>query len=137
LKFVKLFNIPEKNLFFSPTLARGLDYYTGLIFEVFIPDINIGAVCGGGRYDNLCKLFIPENLTGVGVAFGFDRIMIAMEELKLLEKIKLNTLVLLTNFSVYTLNDSVSLFNDLIEEGISAELYLENSSLKKTIEICE
>lgn len=133
LEFAKKFNIPDENLEFSPSLARGLDYYTGLIFEVFISDLDLGALCSGGRYDNLCELFVKENLTGVGAAFGFERIILAMEELNMLEKIKLNTLVLIANFDKNNLDDSISIYNDLIENGINTELYLEESSLKKQL----
>ena len=133
----RLFNIADKNLLFDPSLARGLDYYTGIIFEVFIPEVAIGAVCAGGRYDDLCSLFCPEEFSGVGVAFGFDRIIVAMEELGLFKDLTLNSQVLVTYFNADTLATSVKLLSDIQEAGINAEIYFEPTKITKQMKYAD
>jgi histidyl-tRNA synthetase len=132
-----LFDIPEKNLLFDPSLARGLDYYTGIIFEVFIPEVPIGAVCAGGRYDDLCSLFSPEQFSGVGVAFGFDRIVVAMEELGLFKNLTLNSQVLVTYFDSDTLPLSIKLLNNIQQAGINAEIYFEPAKISKQMKYAD
>ena len=133
----RLFNIAPKNLLFDTSLARGLDYYTGIIFEVFIPEVPIGAVCAGGRYDDLCSLFCPEQFSGVGVAFGFDRIVVAMEELGLFKDLTLNSQVLVTYFDSETLPTSVKLLNDIQQAGINAEIYFEPAKITKQMKYAD
>lgn len=72
----------EKNFVFDPSITRGLDYYTGIVYETFLDDIeSIGSVCSGGRYNNLASLYTKENLPGVGASIGLDRLMAALEEI--------------------------------------------------------
>ncbi len=131
------FGISKTNLLFEPSLARGLDYYTGIIFEAFIPKVDIGAVCAGGRYDDLCSLFSPEQFSGVGVAFGFDRIVIAMEDLGLLKDVSLNSQVLVTYFDKSTLSISLQVLNDIQQAGINAEIYFEPAKLAKQMKYAD
>ncbi len=131
------FGISKKRLVFDLTLARGLDYYTGIVFEVFLPKVDIGAVCAGGRYDGLCSLFSTEQFSGVGVAFGFDRIMIAMEELNMFCDVKLNSRVLVTYFDEATLRNSLRILNDLQNAGINAEIYFEPEKLGKQLKYAD
>ena len=98
LALAESFGIPEGALIFERSIARGLDYYTGIVYEAFIPGVDIGGVCGGGRYENLCSNFIDQKFSGVGFAFGFDRLVLAMEALGLLKDINLNSQVLVTYF---------------------------------------
>ncbi len=137
VKLTEFYGIKEENLFFDPSLARGLDYYTGIIFEVFIPEVAIGAVCAGGRYDDLCAMFSPEQFSGVGVAFGFDRILVAMEDLGLLKEVSLNSQVLVTYFSEETLFESVRLLGDLRKSGMNAEMYFEPAKLAKQMKYAD
>ncbi|MFA5792469.1 MAG: histidine--tRNA ligase [Candidatus Gracilibacteria bacterium] len=131
------FGVPEKNLILDISLARGLDYYTGIVFEVYLTDIEIGAVCAGGRYDNLCSLFSDKEFSGVGVAFGFDRIVLAMEELGMLKQIKLNAEVLVTYFDKESLNESIKIAKELQEAGINTEIYFEPASLGKQMKYAD
>ncbi|MDP9249630.1 MAG: histidine--tRNA ligase [bacterium] len=137
IDIARSFGIPDKNLFFDPSLARGLDYYTGIIFEVFIPEVSIGAVCAGGRYDDLCSLFSAEQFSGVGVAFGFDRIVVAMEELGLFKDLTLNSQVLVTYFDPETLPASIRLLNDIQQAGINAEIYFEPTKISKQVKYAD
>ncbi len=129
----KVFGVPEGVLQFEPSLARGLDYYTGIIFEAFIPSVAIGAVCAGGRYDDLCSLFGKEKFSGVGVAFGFDRLVVAMEELKLLDDVQLNARVLVTYFNDETLPLSLEALRSIQSAGVSAEIYFEPAKMAKQL----
>ncbi len=125
--------ITEQNIVFDPSLARGLDYYTGMIFEVSIPDVDVGSVCGGGRYDNLCSMFMNTSVSGVGVAFGLDRIIIAMEERGLLSDISQACDVLVTLFDSASESASLTLLSRLRDAGIASEMYLEPQKMKKQL----
>ena len=129
---VNKLGLKNSTLKFDITLARGIDYYTGCILEVVQKDVKIGSIGGGGRYDNLTSVFGLDNVSGVGISFGLDRMYIVMEELNVFpENIDQNTRVMLANFgkeeSVYCLN----LLKQLRENGISSELYPSNSKMKK------
>lgn len=127
------FGIPSKRLVFDLSLARGLDYYTGLVFEVFLHNVDIGAACAGGRYDDLCSLFSKERFSGVGVSFGFSRIMLAMEELNVFDDVRLNSRVLVTYFEGATLKYSLEILMDLRSTGINAEIYFEPEKISKQL----
>ena len=113
---------------FSPTLARGLDYYTGMIFEIEIAGYSAGSVCGGGRYDNLIGLFANKQIPAVGCAFGFDRLMDAMEELKLFPPNLQTTKILVTVFSKELEKKSLEIAQTLRDQNINTEIYLESKA---------
>jgi histidyl-tRNA synthetase len=137
LEICEAFGIPGKRLVFDLSLARGLDYYTGIVIEAFLQNVDIGAVCAGGRYDGLCSLFSQERFSGVGVAFGFDRIMLAMEELDMFLNVKLNSRVLVTYFDESTLKNSLRILSDLQSSGINAEIYFEPEKLGKQLKYAD
>ncbi|GIW64558.1 MAG: histidine--tRNA ligase [Patescibacteria group bacterium] len=119
---------------YLPTLARGLDYYTGLIFEVIDEDYQAGSLGGGGRYDNLIGLFTGQDMPAVGFAFGFDRIIEAAESLNLLPNIKTNTQVLVTIFSPDLAKISLKIAEFLRKNNINTEVYLnEEAKLDKQL----
>lgn len=130
--------IDKSNIKFSPTLARGLDYYTGVIFEIEIEGYSAGVVCGGGRYDNLIGLFANKQIPAVGFAFGFDRLMEAMEELNLFPTDLATTKVLVTIFSPEFKRQSFDISSLLRKSGVSTELYLdENAKLDKQLKYAD
>ncbi len=131
ISFAKGFGVEEKNLVFDPSIARGLDYYTGVVYEVVLPKVPIGSVCAGGRYDDLCSMFTKEKFSGVGIAFGFDRIVVAMEELGLLNEVGLNSNALVTVFDDESVATSQSILVDLQAAGINAEMYPEPAKIGK------
>jgi len=133
LELCTLYGVEEKFLEFDTCLARGLDYYTGMTYEVVIDGIDVGTVCGGGRYDNLCEQFCDKQFSGVGVAFGFDRTIIAMEELGLLNDISLNTKILVTRLDDVSMPYSLSITTMLQIKNINTEIYPESVSLKKQL----
>ena len=117
---------------FDLSLARGLDYYTGTIFEVKADDVKIGSICGGGRYDNLTEFFGLPDMSGVGISFGADRIFDVMNELNLFpESTITSTNVLFINFGEKEIKYSLPLLSEIRENNISAELYPENDKIKK------
>lgn len=114
------------------TLARGLNYYTGCIFEVKTNEVAMGSIGGGGRYDDLTGMFGLKNLTGVGVSFGADRIYDVLEELDLFPSTAVvSSKVLIINFDKDLENYSIPLLKSLREEGIAVELYPTAAKLKK------
>ncbi len=130
-KLCREFGVAEENLVFDISIARGLDYYTGIIYEVELPGIDIGSVCGGGRYEDLCGMFTRQEYSGVGVAFGFDRIVLAMEELGLLKQVGLNAQVLVTYFDDEIISSNLEIVNELQAANINTELYIEPAKLGK------
>lgn len=114
------------------SLARGLNYYTGAIFEVKANDVTIGSICGGGRYDNLTGIFGLEGVSGVGVSFGADRIYDVMLQLDLFpEAAATGTKALVINFGGEELPVLIKLTEALRKEGISTEIYPDVAKLKK------
>jgi histidyl-tRNA synthetase len=114
------------------SLARGLNYYTGAIFEVKAKDIEFGSICGGGRYDDLTGIFGLKDMSGVGVSFGADRIYDVMLQLNLFpENLISSTQVMFTNFGRYEASYCLNAIRTVRERGISAELYPDSTKLKK------
>ena len=114
------------------TLARGLNYYTGAIFEVKALDVQIGSITGGGRYDNLTGIFGMPGISGVGISFGADRIFDVLNQLDLYPKEAVTgTRVLFVNFGDREMAYCLPLLANLREAGISAEIYPDNAKMKK------
>ena len=128
LKNIKINSEVELDL----SLARGLNYYTGAIFEVKAKDATIGSICGGGRYDDLTGIFGLPNVSGVGISFGADRIFDVLGELKLFpENTDTTTKVLFVNFGTEEEKNCLQIVSKLRNKNISAEIYPESAKLKK------
>ncbi|MBI2431232.1 MAG: histidine--tRNA ligase [Candidatus Levybacteria bacterium] len=128
----------DSRVIFDSTLARGLDYYTGLIFEIEIDGYTAGSVCGGGRYDKLIGMFANRDIPAVGFAFGFDRLLEAMDELKLFPDDLQTTKALVTVFFKELKEKSLEVASKLRSNNINIELYLdENSSLEKQLKYAD
>jgi histidyl-tRNA synthetase len=120
------------------TLARGLNYYTGIIFEVKAKTVQMGSIGGGGRYDDLTGLFGVPNIPGVGISFGVDRIYDVMEELKLFPTdVYSGTKVLFFNLGVAESKKAFELMQQLRNKGISCELFHENLKFDKQFKYAE
>lgn len=114
------------------TLARGLNYYTGAIFEVKANGVQMGSICGGGRYDDLTGIFGVPGLSGVGISFGADRIYDVMNELNLFPaEIGATTKVLFANFGEQEEMFILPVLRDLRKAGVNAEIYPEAAKMKK------
>jgi len=114
------------------TLARGLNYYTGAIFEVKALDVQIGSITGGGRYDNLTGVFGMEGVSGVGISFGADRIYDVLNQLNLYpETSEEQTRILFVSFGEKELNYCLPWTNELRKQDINVEIYPEPAKMKK------
>ena len=136
IKFIleKINNLSLKStdINFDISLARGLDYYTGSILEAKIKGLDIGSLGGGGRYDDLTGIFGLDNMSGVGISFGLDRIYLAMEEMDCFPNDIIQTTdVMFVNFGDKEVNYCLPLLKELRENGISSEIYPESVKLKK------
>jgi histidyl-tRNA synthetase len=126
------------NLQFDFTLARGLNYYTGIIFEVKAKNVQMGSIGGGGRYDDLTGLFGVPNIPGVGISFGVDRIYDVMEELKLFPAgVHTGTKVLFFNLGDAESKKAFDLMQQLRSKGVACELFHENSKFDKQFKYAE
>ena len=106
------------------SIARGLDYYTGVVFETFLNQLpTIGSVCSGGRYDNLAALFTKQELPGVGASLGLDRLLAALEELGMIEPTRTPAPVLIPYFDKQRLDEYLRLAADLRSAGLGVEVY--------------
>lgn len=127
--------IDSRKLALDVSIARGLDYYTGTIYETFLSDLpGIGSVCSGGRYDNLAGLFTKEKLPGVGASLGLDRLLAAMEELGLVEHVTQSAQVMIAMFDETRLGDYMRLSRNLRRSGIATEVYPMPRKLQKQLQ---
>ncbi|MEM6735114.1 MAG: histidine--tRNA ligase [Bacteroidota bacterium] len=120
------------------SLARGLSYYTGMIFEVKPTNVKIGSICGGGRYDDLTGMFGLPGVSGIGVSFGLDRIFDVMEELHLFPaKISQRLDLLVLHFSQDNLNHGQKIVTQLRNKGIKADLFPESVKIRKQFDYAD
>ncbi|MBX4209578.1 histidine--tRNA ligase, partial [Candidatus Parcubacteria bacterium] len=125
---------PEAKFVVDLSIARGLDYYTGIIFEVNLANLpNFGAVCAGGRYDNLIGMFSNKPVPAVGMSIGLDRLIAALEELKLIKEEKTTAKVLIVNFDEKLVDEYLKLASELRAAGINTMLYFETADMKKQL----
>lgn len=122
--------LPPARIRLDLSIARGLDYYTGTIFETFLDALPaIGSVCSGGRYDNLAALFTSQELPGIGASLGLDRLLAAMEELGMLEKVSTPAPVFIAYFDKQRLHDYLRLASVLRRAGIGVEVFCDPKRL--------
>ena len=120
-------------------MARGLNYYTGAIFEISAPEnVKIGSIGGGGRYDDLTGIFGLKNMSGVGISFGLDRIYFVLEELNLFpETVSDSTQILFINFGFEESKYAMKAINKLRQKDIKAELYPDDTKFKKQMQYAD
>ena len=120
----------DARLALDVSIARGLDYYTGIVYETFLDQLpGIGSVCSGGRYDNLAGLYTSQDLPGIGASLGLDRLLAAMEELNLLEKVATPAPVFIPYFVANRLVDYLKLAAALRAAGLCVEVFPEPRKL--------
>ena len=130
-KYVLAFGVPQSNFKIDLTIARGLDYYTGTVYETFLNNYReIGSVCSGGRYENLAEYYTDKKLPGVGVSIGLTRLFYKLNELELIkaEKKSISDVLIIdmeTQDTTY-----LKLANELRAQGINTEVFLNNKKLK-------
>lgn len=132
LKHMEILGLSNHKVIFDPSLARGLSYYTGVIYEVKPTSIQMGTITAGGRYDDLTGIFGLKGMSGVGISFGVDRIFDTLEELDLYPKSTAqSSKVLITNFDSETESTALSILGELRLAGIPSEIFPESAKLKK------
>jgi len=130
--------VPDERLQLDPSIARGLDYYTGTIYETFLDQLTtIGSVCSGGRYDNLAALFTRQELPGIGASLGLDRLLAAMEELGMIEPTSTPAPVFIPYFDRDRLHDYLSLAGLVRSAGIGVELFPEPKRLGQQLKYAD
>ena len=129
---VEVLGLDTAELDFDLTLARGLNYYTGSIFEVEAKGVQMGSIGGGGRYDDLTGIFGLKDMPGIGISFGLDRIYLVVDELNLFPSLEADfTQVLFVNFGENEANYCLKALRDLRKAGINSELYPDAAKMKK------
>jgi histidyl-tRNA synthetase len=122
----------------APSIARGLDYYTGTVFETFLDKLpGIGSICSGGRYDNLAALYTKEELPGIGASLGLDRLLAAMEELGLVEKTSTPAPTFLAFFDAKRLGDYLRLARAIRAGGVGVEFYPDPKKLGQQLKYAD
>ncbi len=130
--------IDETHVKLDVSIARGLDYYTGMIFETFLGALpDIGSVCSGGRYDNLAELYTRQKLPGVGASLGLDRLLAAMDELGMLADTATPAPVFIPLFDTDRLHDYLKLAAKLCAAGIGVEIYHEPKKLGQQLKYAD
>lgn len=138
LKVAQEAGVPEQRVQLDLSIARGLDYYTGTIYETFLNDKpDIGSVCSGGRYDNLAGVYTKQHLPGVGASLGLDRLLAAMEELKMLSETHTPAPVLILQFDASKLGEYQKMARALRAQGIGVEVYPEAKKLGPQFQYAE
>ena len=124
IKYIKLFNIPENYYLIDLKIARGLDYYTGTVYETFLNKYrNLGSICSGGRYENLAEFYTDKKLPGVGISIGLTRLFYQLNELNLLNYNKKSISEVLIIPMTEDLSSSINIANELRKNNINTEIY--------------
>lgn len=122
----------EAQVVFDPTIARGLEYYTGIIYETTLKELpRLGSICSGGRFDNLVAALGGPDLPAVGTSVGVDRLFAGLQSLGLIRSVKTTSQVLIANFDTKNVGQYISLASGLRRAGVAAEVYYEDSKLGK------
>lgn len=131
VKYIRIFGVPDTHFKIDLTIARGLDYYTGTVYETFLNDYKeLGSVCSGGRYENLAEYYTDKKLPGVGISIGLTRLFYKLNELQLIKSDKYSMSDILIIPMTEDMTKSIELASDLRKEGINTEVYLNEKKLK-------
>lgn len=131
VRYVRAFGIPEKNFAVDLTIARGLDYYTGTVYETFLNEYReVGSVCSGGRYENLAEYYTDKKLPGVGISLGLTRLFYKLNELNAIKAEKKSISDILIIPMVDDLEVPIKMATAFREKGINTEIYLNDKKLK-------
>ncbi len=131
VKYAREFGVPDANFKVDLTIARGLDYYTGTVYETFLNDYReLGSVCSGGRYENLAEYYTERKLPGVGISIGLTRLFYKLNELEAIKANKTSVAKVLVISMVEDMSKSLETATTLRNAGINAEVYLEDKKIK-------
>jgi len=131
VKYIRYFNVPEENFKIDLTIARGLDYYTGTVYETFLNDYkSLGSICSGGRYENLAEYYTDKNLPGVGISIGLTRLFYQLNEIKLIEAKKKS----IADILIISMTENFAYVAKVAEkfrnEGKNVQIYYEDKKIK-------
>lgn len=131
IKHIRLFNVPDEAFEIDLSIARGLDYYTGTVYETFLNDYkSIGSICSGGRYNDLAGYYTNKELPGVGMSIGLTRLFFILNDIGLIKTDKKSISDVLVISMVDDLSKSIEVANDLRNAGINTEIYFDNRKIK-------
>ncbi len=131
IKYIRIFGVPEENFKVDLTIARGLDYYTGTVYETFLNDYReLGSVCSGGRYEDLAKYYTDKKLPGVGISIGLTRLFYKLNELNIINANKKSVSDVLIIPMIENLEKPIQLAGELRMLGVNTEIYLNEKKLK-------
>ena len=131
VKYIRLFGIEDKNFVIDLSIARGLDYYTGTVYETFLNGYReLGSVCSGGRYENLAQNYTDKKLPGVGVSIGLTRLFYKLNELNLIKAEKKSVSDILIIPMTENLQVPIQLATELRNAGVNTEIYLNDKKIK-------
>ena len=132
VKYIKIFGVPETNFKIDLTIARGLDYYTGTVYETFLDEYRfLGSVCSGGRYDNLAEYYTEKKLPGVGISIGLSRLFFQLTYNNIIKANKKSTAKILIISMLEDLSKPAEIATKLRNNGINTQIYVEKSKIKK------
>ncbi len=132
IKYIRIFGVPEENFKIDLTIARGLDYYTGTVYETFLDEYRfLGSVCSGGRYDNLAEYYTEKKLPGVGISIGLSRLFFQLTYNNIIKANKKSTADVLVISMVEELSKPAQIATTLRNNGINTQIYVEQAKIKK------
>ena len=132
VKHIRLFGVPEDNFMVDLTVARGLDYYTGTVYETLLDDYpEIGSVCSGGRYDDLAAHYTKQSLPGVGISIGLTRLFYQLTEGKIIESGKNSLIEAIILPMEGFMENGIEVANNLRNAGIASQVYFEDGKIGK------
>ena len=131
IKYIYIFGVPESNIKLDLNIARGLDYYTGTVYETFLNEYReLGSVCSGGRYDNLAEFYTDKKLPGVGISIGLSRLFYKLNEMNLIQADKKSISDILIIPMVENVEVPAKIATELRNSGINTEVYVNTKSIK-------
>ena len=131
IKYIRLFNVPEKYFTVDVKIARGLDYYTGTVYETFLNEHkSVGSICSGGRYNNLSEYYTDKKLPGVGMSIGLTRLFYILNEMNLIKTEKKSISEILIISMIPDLKPAIETANKLRQAGINTEIYFDGKKIK-------
>ena len=131
IKYIRLFNVPEEYFTVDVSIARGLDYYTGTVYETFLKEYkSVGSICSGGRYNNLSEYYTDKKLPGVGMSIGLTRLFYILNEINLIKTEKKSISEVLIISMVSDLKPAIETANRLRQAGINTEIYFDDKKIK-------
>ena len=131
IKYIRAFRVPEPCFTVDVSIARGLDYYTGTVYETFLNDYkSIGSICSGGRYNNLSEYYTDKKLPGVGMSIGLTRLFFILNDMNLIKVQRKSISKVLVVSMVSDLSQAIETANKLREAGINTEVYFDDKKIK-------